>query len=256
MTYKILLVDDEEDFREEFKDYFNSYDIIEAGTGEKALEILKKPNEIDVAVLDVRLPGISGTEVLSEIRKTYPDLGIVIITGNSSEDSAIEALKGHADDYLQKPVDLQETRECIERLLEKKASRSPGYSDDKIEKAKRFLDRNRCKMVTLKDASQAIALSSKYLSKLFKKKTGLGFNEYKLSLRLKEAKHLLTHTSLNIEQISDKLGYRNIESLTRLFNKLTGYNPLAYRKKFKGGKRSQINKANKKRRNTLKKKRA
>ena len=91
-------------------------------------------------------------------------------------------------------------------------------------------------MVSLRDVSEAVALSTKYLSRLFKKTTGMGFNEYKLSLRLKEAKRLLAHSSLNVEQISDKLGYQNIESLTRLFKKLTGMNPLAYRKKFKAKK--------------------
>jgi YesN/AraC family two-component response regulator len=180
------------------------------------------------------MPGIQGTDVLTEIKKMSPALGIIILTGNSSEDVAIEAVKGHADDYLQKPVDLTAVKESIERLLEARAARSPGYSDDKIEKAKRYLERNCYTMVSLKDVSEAVALSAKYLSRLFLKTTGMGFNEYKLSLRLKEAKNLLTASSLNIEQISDKLGYQNIESLTRLFKKMTGLTPLAYRKKFKG----------------------
>ena len=132
MPNKILLVDDEADFREEFKDYFRSYDIVEAGTGEAAIAILKRPNEIDLVVLDVRMPGIQGTEALVEMKKMTPGLPIIILTGNSSEDVAIEAIKGHADDYLQKPVDLPTIKESIERLLEAKASTAPGYSDDKI----------------------------------------------------------------------------------------------------------------------------
>jgi two-component system response regulator YesN len=234
MPNTILLVDDDSDFREEFKDYFNNYTIVEARDGEGALSLLKKPNEIDLVILDVRMPGIQGTEVLTEIKKMAPDLGVIILTGNSCEDVAIDAVKGHADDYLQKPVDLNAVRESIEKLLELKAARFPGYSDDKIEKAKRYLERNCYKMVSLDDVSLAVALSPKYLSRLFMKNTGMGFNEYKLSLRLKEAKNLLKTTSLNVEQISDKLGYQNIESLTRLFKKHTGLTPLAYRKKFKG----------------------
>jgi YesN/AraC family two-component response regulator len=239
MPNTILLVDDDSDFREEFRDYFAAYNIVEAQDGEKALAILKRPNEIDLVILDVRMPGIQGTDVLTEIKKQTPELGIIILTGNSSEDVAIEAVRGHADDYLQKPVDLAAVRESIEKLLEARAARSPGYSDDKIEKAKRYLERNCYAMVSLKDASEAVALSSKYLSRLFIKNTGMGFKEYSLSLRLKEAKRLLTATSLNIEQISDKLGYQNIESLTRLFKKMTGLTPLAYRKKFKGNKQAK-----------------
>jgi two-component system, response regulator YesN len=233
MPNTILLVDDDLDFREEFKDYFNTYTIVEAQDGEKALALLKKPNEIDLVILDVRMPGIQGTEALIEIKKIAPGLAVIILTGNSSEDVAIDAVKGHADDYLQKPVDLNAVRESIDKLLEAKASRSPGYSDDKIGKAKRYLERNCYKMVSLEDVSVAVALSPKYLSRLFMKSTGMGFNEYKLSLRLKEAKSLLTSSSLNVEQISDKLGYQNIESLTRLFKKQTGMTPLAYRNKFK-----------------------
>lgn len=242
MPNTILLVDDNDDFREEFMDYFESYRVIEAPTGEKALEILKRPNEIDVVVLDVRLPGIQGTEVLKEMKKSSPGLGIIILTGNSSEDVAIEAVKGHADDYLQKPVELDAIKESIDNLLEAKAVREPDYSDDKIEKAKRFLLRNSPKMVKLKDVAQAVALSPKYFSRLFKLKTGLDFIEYKLSLKLQEAKNLLENTSLNIEQISDKLGYQNIESLSRLFKKLTGLTPLAYRKKHKKKPKSPGNK--------------
>ena len=56
-------------------------------------------------ILDVNMPGSKGTEVLKDIKALYPDLGIIILTGHSSEDVAIEALKGHADEYLEKPLD-------------------------------------------------------------------------------------------------------------------------------------------------------
>ncbi len=246
MPNTILLVDDDFDFREEFKDYFTMYTIIEAQDGEEALALLKRPNEIDLVVLDVRMPGIQGTEVLAEMKKMSSELSIIILTGNSSEDVAIEAVRGHADDYLQKPVDLTAVRESIEKLLEAKAARFPGYSDDKIAKAKRYIERNCHTMVSLKDVSEAVALSAKYLSRLFLKTTGMGFNEYKLSLRLKEAKRLLSATSFNIEQISDKLGYQNVESLTRLFKKMSGMTPLAYRKKSKEKKQAKEKKKKRK----------
>ena len=117
MPNTILLVDDDRDFRDEFKDCFDAYRIVEAGDGDEALRILKKPNDIDLVILDVKMPGIKGTEVLREIREIAPDLGIIILTAHSSEDVAIAALKGHADDYVEKPMNVDKTREIIEGLL-------------------------------------------------------------------------------------------------------------------------------------------
>ncbi len=69
MPPEILLVDDDRIFRSEFKDCFDEeYNIIEAATGEAALTILKKPNEIQVVILDIRMPGINGIEALKAIK--------------------------------------------------------------------------------------------------------------------------------------------------------------------------------------------
>lgn len=117
MPYTLLLVDDDREFRAEFRDCFDDYAVMEAHNGEEALAILKKPNEIDLVILDVMMPGARGTLVLREIKKLAPSLGIVILTGHSSKDVAVEALKGRADEYLEKPFDPGAARAVIERLL-------------------------------------------------------------------------------------------------------------------------------------------
>lgn len=233
MPNKILLVDDDREFRAEFRECFEEYNFVEAANGEDALNILKRPNEIDLVILDVNMPGIKGTEVLKEIKDIAPDLGIIILTGHSSEDVAIEAIKGHADDYLEKPINIDNTREIIDGLLEARAGKgaAAGSMDNKVEKVKRFVDRNCYKKVSLKEAADAVALSPKYLSRIFKEDTGTGFNEYRLSIKLREAKALLKETRLNIDQISYKLGYQNTESFIRLFKEFTGKTPTEYRRK-------------------------
>ena len=234
MPYNILLVDDDREFREEFRDYLEDYEVIEACNGEEALKLLKKPNVIDLVILDVMMPGLRGTKVLKEMRRIDPDLGIVILTGYSSEDVAIEALKGHADDYIQKPLDIDKAKEIIEGLLETK--KEEGDIDivgikGKIEKVKRFVQRNYHKKVCLKDAAQAVYLSPKYLSRIFRQSTGKSFSEYKLKIKIKKAKELLSKTGYNVNQIGEKLGYENVESFIRLFERLAGYTPTGYRKK-------------------------
>ena len=233
MPSRILLVDDDREFREEFRDFFNEYEITEAENGEDALRILKKPNEIDLVILDVNMPGAKGTEVLKEIREIEPHLGIIILTAHSTESVAIESLKGHADDYLEKPLNIESARSLFEDLLESKAQKVPDSADvvGKVEKVKRFVERNCYKKVCLEDAAAAVALSPKYLSRIFKETVGTGFNEYRLQIKMREAKILLEKSGLNIDQVAYKLGYQNTESFTRLFKELSGKTPTEYRKK-------------------------
>lgn len=236
MPYNILLVDDDEDFRYEFRELFNDYKIIEASNGEKALEIIKKPNEIDLVVLDVVMPGIRGTKVLREIKKISPDLGIVILTGHSTKDTAIESLKGHADDYLEKPLNITKAKEIIDTLLKNKGiiNFDDGTDiNDKIERVKQFTQKNYHKKVSLNDVADLVYLSPKYFSRIFKEKTGMGFNDYKLNIKIDNSKELLKNTNFNIDEISYKMGYENAESFIRIFKKLTNFTPTEFREKFK-----------------------
>ncbi|MGA1841118.1 MAG: response regulator [bacterium] len=238
MPYKILLVDDDKDFREEFCDYFEDFQVIETSTGRDAIKLLKEPNDIDVVILDVVLPDLRGTEVLRKMKKIAPDLDIIILTGYSSKDIAIEALKGHADDYIEKPINIDKMninkiKEIIERMMEEKKGKIDTDSidiEDKINKVKRFIERNYDKNISLKAASKVVCLSPKYLSRIFKENTGMGFNEYKLRIKTEKAKKLLKNTGYNINQISFKLGYLNPESFLRIFKKFTGLTPTEYRK--------------------------
>ena len=235
MSNRILLVDDDREFRSEFKEYLSEYDVMEAENGADALKILKKANDIDLVILDVKMPGISGTEVLREIRKIDPNLGVIILTAYSSENVAVEALKGHADDYMEKPLDIARVRETIEKILEAKALKRGNnidlrYVRGKIEKIKRFVEKNYGKKVSLDDAAAIVSLSPKYLSRIFKQLTGTGFNEYKLACKMKEAKALLAETGYTVGQISHQMGYENAESFIRAFEKITGYSPSQYRR--------------------------
>jgi len=237
---KILLVDDDAIFRSEFKDCFSEYDIVEASNGEEALSILKKPNEIDLVILDIRMPGMSGLEVLKQIRKVDKNIKIIIFTGYGSKEIAIESLRHHVDDFLEKPFDVDETRSIIERVLERNVKFPDDAFDDlnnKIERVKRYIHRNLFKKFTLNNIAYNIGLSPKYLSRVFKEYVKIGFNEYKLLLKMEKAKELLTKTGYNIYQISYKLGYNNPESFIRQFKKHTKMTPSEYKKNKKWKKR-------------------
>lgn len=239
MADKILIADDDEALRSELRECLEGYETIEAHDGEGALKLLSRANEIGLVILDVKMPGVDGLDVLTEIKKKDPDLKIIILTGHSSKDVAIEALKGRADDYLEKPVDIDNLKEAVERLLESKRGEDTVNSQGlkgKIEKVKRFMEKNWYKKITLKEAASAVYLSPKYLSRIFKGYSRGGFNDYKLSLKVNKAKDLLKKSGYNINQISEKIGYENAESFIRQFRKLTGCTPTEYRKKGRPGK--------------------
>lgn len=233
-TPRILLVDDDSIFRQEFVECFEDFPIAQASNGTEAIQFLKTPNEIDLVILDVRMAGMNGIEVLSKIKQISPDVRVVILTGYGSKNVAVEALRNRADDYIEKekPFNIEVTKEIIEKHLDAKERQKYGGSlKDKIEHVKDFLLRNFHKKVTLNDAANIVYLSPKYISRLFKEYTKMGFNEYKLLLRIKQAKKLLGKDAYTVGQISYDLGYQNSESFIRQFKKHTKLTPYEYKKK-------------------------
>lgn len=237
MAKKILIVDDDLEFRSELKDYLDGYEVTEASNGREALNILSRANEIGLVILDVMMPGLNGLEVLCEIKKNDPGLGIIILTGHSSKDVAIEALKGRADDYIEKPLDIDKIQSIIERVFKSKHAKNKEIDtsnlEGKIEKMKYFAEINCYKKTCLGDVAKSVCLSPKYLSRIFKEEAGMSFTEYRLRIKIGKARELLAKTSLNVDQVSDKLGYENAESFIRQFKKRAKLTPTEYRNKTK-----------------------
>lgn len=237
MAEKILIVDDDEDLRSELGSLLEGYEIVEASNGAFALKLLERANEVALVVLDVMMPGLNGLDVLTEIKKNNPELKVIILTGHSSKDVAIEALKGRADDYIEKPIVAGRIKETVERLLgQKETEAGPLDLKAKIEKVKRFVERNCFRKTTLEDAAKAVYLSPKYLSRVFKEQAGVGFSDFKLGIKIARSKELLTKSAFNVNQISDKLGYENTESFIRQFKNFTRLTPTEFRKKFQNKK--------------------
>lgn len=104
----VLLVDDEVPFVETMTKRLTrrDLDIIPAHDGDEALAQLKAHPNIEVVVLDVKMPGMDGIETLTEIKKHYPLKEVVMLTGHATVESAIEGMKKGAFDYLMKPCDI------------------------------------------------------------------------------------------------------------------------------------------------------
>ncbi len=105
----ILLVDDETAFLDAMTRRLSKrgFSVETAESGMEALGLLEdKQNSIEVVVLDVKMPGIDGIETLREIKRKYPMIEVVMLTGHATVGSAIEGMKLGAFDYLMKPADI------------------------------------------------------------------------------------------------------------------------------------------------------
>ncbi|RJP69140.1 MAG: sigma-54-dependent Fis family transcriptional regulator [Candidatus Abyssobacteria bacterium SURF_17] len=120
----VLIVDDEEPFRTGLcarlkRKGFRTFG---AATGEEALAIARE-HLLDVALVDIRMPGMNGIELLSKLKETHPSIEVIILTGAASVETALEAMKLGAYDYLSKPCKFEELRMLVERAYEKKRLR-------------------------------------------------------------------------------------------------------------------------------------
>ncbi len=117
---KILVIDDEKNIRLTLRDILedDGHNVIEAGSGEDGLELLKNEN-VDLVLLDVRLPGMDGIEVLKGIRKLDETLDVIMISGHATVGTAVDALRIGAYDFLEKPLSLARVKLAIRNLSEK-----------------------------------------------------------------------------------------------------------------------------------------
>jgi len=106
---KVLLVDDEVPFVEAMTRRLKKrdLDVSVAFSGREALEKLEKEKSTEVVILDVKMPGMDGIETLGEIKKRFPIVEVVMLTGHATVETAIEGMKRGAYDYLMKPCDME-----------------------------------------------------------------------------------------------------------------------------------------------------
>ena len=106
----VLLVDDESEFVETFSERLamRNLDILKAFSGEEALQVLDQNRNIEIVILDVKMPGMDGIETLAEIKKRYPLVEVIMLSGHADVESAIDGMKQGAYDYLMKPCDMDQ----------------------------------------------------------------------------------------------------------------------------------------------------
>lgn len=134
---------------------------------------------------------------------------------------------------LMKVETLEEAKFAIQVLINQTfeaLKKSKGKNSVIIEKVKNYLQCNYNRDITLDLIAEQVYISKFYLSKVFKKETGMNFNEYLINIRIEKAKELLENTNDKIYEIAKKVGYMNHKSFTKIFKENNGMTPGQYRK--------------------------
>jgi DNA-binding NtrC family response regulator len=118
---RIAIADDEQSARRSLGQILqeDGFEVFLAADGEEALKVVADEAP-DVLLTDLRMPGMDGHELLSRVRKAYPDVSVVIMTAHGTIRSAVQALREGAADYLTKPIDVEELEHLLGQILERK----------------------------------------------------------------------------------------------------------------------------------------
>ena len=129
----LLLVDDEESFLKSMSTRLEvrNFNVIAVNRGEKAIEAARK-NPVDIAIVDLKMPGIDGEETLKALKKEHKWMEVVILTGHGSVDSAVECTKSGAYLYLQKPCELEQLLDVLKNAYKKRVMNKKDIEEKKM----------------------------------------------------------------------------------------------------------------------------
>lgn len=250
--YRILIADDEpiermvvcKIIQENFKDQL---EVFQAVNGREALEIFKK-QACQIAILDIEMPGITGLEAAEKIREQDKNCSIIFLTAFDYFTYAKKAITVKALDYLLKPSSDEEVIAAIEEAIhladEKnneempKAAQEDEPDSEKMEHARmsmvqelilEFIKAHYMNDISLQDAAQAMNYSDAYFCKLFKECFDKSFTSYLAEFRIKKAKQLLEDITINVKEVSGKVGYRDSNYFAKVFKRIEGVTPSEYR---------------------------
>lgn len=226
--------------------------IFQAENGREALRIYEE-EKIQIAILDIEMPGINGIETAQKIRETDKECCIIFLTAFDEFSYAKKAITVRALDYLLKPYDEQElmlvVEEAIRLASEYQANReqkadipdlaAPAGEDledggqirlSKVtEIISRYIESNYMYDISMQDLARHMNYSEAYFCKLFKQCFNKNFTSYLTEYRVEEAKKMLAEPTVNVKEIGKAVGYGDSNYFAKVFKRITGQSPTEYR---------------------------
>ena len=235
----LLIADDEnlelKVLEKTIKKYFlNELDIFMASNGKQAAQISDE-TEINIALLDVEMPGMNGIELAKLLREKNPDCIIIFITAYDRFDYAIEAMHIKAFDYLLKPWKEEKLTglisEAIVNIKELSLENSANENLQESQKStiKKYIKENYKRDISAGDVAGILGYSDVYFSKIFKQLFDDTFINYLTKVRIDKAKVLLKDVGFNIKEVGASVGYTDSNYFTKVFKRAVGMSPSEYR---------------------------
>lgn len=252
--YRMLVADDEPIERmvvaKKIQKFFpNQFEVVEAVNGREAMELYDK-SPFQIVILDIEMPGINGLEAARNIREKDKSCEIIFLTAFDEFSYAKKAITVRALDYFLKPVSDDEliagVEEAIRRLEEQNFSREEEMvverefieNIDNVDNIRlktvadyirTYIDEHYQEDFSVQDIADTLHYSEAYFCKIFKQCFDKSFITYLSEFRIEKAKELLTDVSVNVKDISQKVGYRDSNYFTKVFKRNTGETPSEYR---------------------------
>jgi YesN/AraC family two-component response regulator len=209
-----------------------------------------RANHVDIAFLDLEMPGMTGLELLRKIRLEFPNVYCVILTMHQDFGYVQEALRQGALDYVLKvELEPESFDDVLGRILRRmQQDRSPGERQEQvyaldgdgecsaeilrcIQKAVRIIHEEPGTHLTAADVARRVNMSRSYFSLCFKKATGKSFNSYFRAARIEQAKEMLLNSRSSVKWIASACGFSDERYFSTIFRHHTGMLPREFRKK-------------------------
>ncbi len=188
---------------------------------------------------DFGYPEISGLTALEQTIQRFPELPVVMVTEQHSENLAVWALRSGVRDYLIKPVTETDIIACAERLSTQDSVIShnpiPGElkfrapPTNKIYLAKLFVEDHYHERIKVGRVAEFCGMSSAVFARCFKDEYSMTFREYLTRFRMDKAKQMLLHPNASVTDVVYAIGFNDPSYFTRMFRRFTGYCPSCYR---------------------------
>lgn len=205
---------------------------------------------VDVVILDWAQKITEGLKVLRELKVNRPEIPVIVLADDSSEQSVVDAFRLGAKDYFKKPVNVMEVQEVLRNLIKlRKTSRERRFPyltregvvssllvsattsmSSNVLRVISYMSDHLSKQITLQELADQAGMSKYHLCRGFKKAMGMSPMQFLTAMRVERAKKLLEESSLNVTLIALEVGFNDLSNFIEHFKKIVGFTPTAYKK--------------------------
>lgn len=244
--YRSLIIDDEKPVHRVIYalGHWFSLDVEEpksAFDGQAGLAAMRELQP-DIVFLDMKMPLMDGINFLKIASPEFPKAKFIVVSGYDEFTYTKIAIQHHVLDYLLKPIVEEELNSALKKArdlldaenhtvrVERTAAQTVS-AEFLACAVKEYLDKNYARDIHLSELADSFHFSKEYISKLFKEKYEIGIYEYVLKYRMTRAKELLLNENLQIQTISERLGYKDSNYFSKAFRTFYGLSPSEMKEK-------------------------